>query len=417
MKFIHTADLHIDSPLRGLDLHDGAPVDRIRHATRRSFENIITLAINEQVDFMIIAGDLFDGKWQDIKTGLWTAHQFRRLARENIPVYLLRGNHDSASQVQSSITWPDNVHEFSVDQPQTFVIERFGVALHGQGFPKRDIPEDLAATYPKAIDGLFNIGVLHTSLTGDPQHDPYAPTNEDVLVARGYDYWALGHIHARRVVRQQPFIAFPGNIQGRHIREPGAKGCLLATVEAGQLAAVEFRPTDTLRWHQADIQLAESDNIDDLYDAVRNTLRQCHAGSEDRFSAVRLVVRGRCAAHRSLVSIAAREEVIGQIRNLASEITDELWTEKVLLETSAAVDLDELRRGNDLMGDLLKTIEQLATHDGHLRELAGQLDPLAQKAALELEQAGVKLDDPEQLRHWLREAESLLVSLLWEAEA
>jgi DNA repair exonuclease SbcCD nuclease subunit len=418
MKFIHAADLHVDSPLRGLEAYEGAPVDRLRNATRESFENLITLAIDEHVDFAIIAGDLFDGKWPHMSTGIWTAGQFRRLNRENIPVYLLRGNHDAASQVRQSITWPQNVEEFSVSSPTTLIHEALGVALHGQGFPTRAIPEDLAAGYPDAKDGMFNIGVLHSSLTGDPQHDTYAPTTVETLVSRGYDYWALGHVHHRRTIREMPYIAFSGNTQGRHIHEQGPKGCLLVTVENGNVENVEFHATDTVRWHRVEIRLREDNGLDELYDAVRQQLRVARRQSDGRLAAVRVEICGACAAHGALVSKSGYEDAIGEIRNLANEFEDDVWVEKILLATSAPVEIEQLRQGNDLMGDLLRTTELLAGagNEDELIELAGELDTLSEKASLELQQAGLDLNDPEQLRRWLRQAEGLLVSMISESE-
>lgn len=417
MRFLHAADLHIDSPLRGLEAYDGAPADRIRSATREAFENLISLAIGENVDFVILAGDLFDGKWPDIRTGLWTANQFRRLEREQIPVYMIRGNHDAVSEVRQRVRWPDNVHEFPVDQPQTFVIEHLGVALHGRGFATREVSEDLAAGYPDPVPDVLNIGVLHTSLTGDPDHDTYAPTTADVLVLRGYDYWALGHIHARRTIREEPRIEFPGNTQGRHVKETGAKGVLLVTLLERQIESVEFRPIDVLRWHLADVELTPESDLDDLYGRVSTALYECHEAADGRFSAIRIRLRGACACHSHLTRRAQLEETIAEIRNLAASIHSDIWIEKVVVETTPPVDLDQMRRGADLMGDLLRTIDQLANGpESELLELAESLQPLAGKAPLELEQAGICLDDPEQLRHWVRQAEGILVSRLYESD-
>jgi DNA repair exonuclease SbcCD nuclease subunit len=418
-KFIHTADLHIDSPLRGLEAYEGAPVEQFRAATRVAFENLISLAIEHQVAFVVIAGDLFDGKWQDMKTGLWTAGQFRRLERERIPVYLLRGNHDAASKVRPAVSWPDNVHEFSVRKPETFLVEAFGVALHGQGFAQQECLDDLAATYPIAVDGLFNIGVLHTSLTGSPDHDTYAPTSEAVLRSKGYDYWALGHIHQRSEppVSSHPFIGYSGNTQGRKIKELGPRGCLLNTVVDGELETTEFIETDTLRWHRATVDLAEQDDVSDLLAKVRQGIAACHASGAGRFSAIRVVVRGASAAHRELVHAVRREETLAEIRNLANEFDDEVWIEKIKLETQTPIDIDRLRAGSDLVAELLRAIEELRDDETKLIALAEELAPLSAKAAVELSECEIDLRNPGQLRDWLQQAEGLLVSQLLEAEA
>ena len=416
-RFIHAADIHIDSPLRGLEAYEGAPVDQIRGATRQAFVNLVDLAIDREVDFVILAGDLFDGPWQDVQTGLWTARQFRRLERDNIPVYLIRGNHDAASKVRQAISWPGNVHEFSVRKPQTYRIESIGAALHGQGFARPECLDDLAAHYPNAAADSFNIGVLHTSLTGTADHDTYAPTTQNVLAARGYDYWALGHIHQRSEppIGEEPHIAFSGNTQGRHINEGGAKGCLLVTVD-DEIESVEFHATDVLRWRRVDVDLEESDAIGDLLSKAKGRLAECHEAAEGRFCAVRLIVRGACAAHRQLVRRVPRDEALAEIRNLASELDEEVWVEKILLETRPEVDMEKLRAGSDLVGELLRDIDEIRGNEDELRSLAHELTPLADKAAVELTDAGIDFDDSEQLRAWLGQAEAMLVSQLAETD-
>ena len=420
-RFIHAADIHIDSPLRGLESYPGAPTERLRNATREAFENLIQLAIDESVAFVIIAGDLFDGQWKDMNTGIWTAGQFRRLERSGIPVCLIRGNHDAESKVRTGIQWPSSVYEFDVRKPETMTGERLGlkdslaVVVHGQGFARPDVQEDLAAGYPAAVPGCFNIGVLHTSLTGDPEHRRYAETTIDVLRHRGYDYWALGHIHKRSEppLSETPFVAFSGNTQGRHIRETGAKGCLLVSIEDGHLADVEFRETDTLRWHQAVVCLDQSDGLSELYDQVRDALQACLDDGDGRFAAVRVEISGACAAHRELAQPGIQQEVISQIRDIANEWDDEIWIEKVKLNTTAPIDVEQLRQGHDLLGELLRDVQDLAADDDRLAELISEsLSSLTAKAAPELQAAGVPLTDPQQLQVWLHQAEGILLARL-----
>jgi len=210
-KFVHAADIHLDSPLRGLDRYEGAPVDRVRSSTRKALEAMVDLAIEEAAAFVLLSGDVFDGDWRDYKTGLYFIDQMSKLGRAGVRVFMLRGNHDAANRSMKRLALPDNVYEFGSRRPETERLDDLGVVLHGQSFPAGAVTMDLAAGYPDAVPGMFNIGLLHTSLNGRPGHDTYAPCTTDSLTARGYDYWALGHVHEREVVRENPLIVFPGN--------------------------------------------------------------------------------------------------------------------------------------------------------------------------------------------------------------
>ena len=255
MRFIHAADLHIDSPLRGLDRYEGAPVERLRGATRAAMVGLVDLAVEEAGAFVLLAGDVYDRDWPDFRTGLFFREQMVRLERAGIPVLMVQGNHDAQGRITRSLKLPDNVTLFSSRTAQTVRLESCGVAVHGRSFPEREVSEDWVPDYPDPIPGVFNIGLLHTSLTGRPGHDPYAPTDLAALRAKGYDYWALGHVHQREVVHEQtPRVLFSGNLQGRHANETGPKGCELVTVEGGR---VESRPValDTVRWSRLTLDL------------------------------------------------------------------------------------------------------------------------------------------------------------------
>ena len=412
MRFIHAADLHIDSPLRGLRYHDGAPVERLQSATRQAFQNLIQLALERRVDFVILAGDLFDGPWPDVQTGLWTCAQLRRLLDAGIQAYFIRGNHDAESRVRGAIHWPENLHEFPTDKPHTFTLEDLGVALHGQGFSQRDVQFDLAATYPDPIPGLFNIGILHTSLTGHCDHDSYAPTSEQVLLNRQYDYWALGHIHTRMVVHERPWILFSGNTQGRHVRESGKRGCTLVTCEDGAVTSVEFVATDTVRWDCIDVQLTPEDDMDVLLEKVQREMENCLHSAEGRFRAARVVVRGPCRAHDALCGDSDRVRITDEIRHRASEWGDELWLEKIMLQTLPTVNVDQLRRNSDVVGALLTTMSEIRNDQHELEGLSRDLTTAVKKHLPELVQAGLEFEDIDQIQSWVEQAEGILVSRL-----
>ena len=221
--FLHAADIHLDSPLRGLSAYEGAPVDQFRNATREAFRNLVTRAIETRAAFIVIAGDLYDGDWPDFSTGLFLVKELERLNQAGIRAVVLFGNHDADNRITKSLPWPDNAYRFNHKKPETIVFEDLGVALHGQSFARMDVSENLAELYPAPVSGRLNIGVLHTALEGNARHATYAPCSLNQLRNHGYAYWALGHVHAHEVLSRDPWVVFPGNIQGRHIRETGAK--------------------------------------------------------------------------------------------------------------------------------------------------------------------------------------------------
>ena len=212
-RFLHAADLHLGSPLQGLAQKDEGVARRLASASRSAFEDLVTKALDENVAFTVIAGDIFDGDWKDASIGLFFNRQIARLDRRGVPTFFLRGNHDADSVVTKSLLWPDSVVEFSTRRPETHRIAKLEVALHGRGFPRRDVADNYAVDYPAPVPGWFNIGVLHTAC-GRAGHENYAPCTPADLAGRGYDYWALGHVHAFEIVSQDPWIVYPGNLQG-----------------------------------------------------------------------------------------------------------------------------------------------------------------------------------------------------------
>ncbi|MCU0723068.1 MAG: DNA repair exonuclease, partial [Planctomycetes bacterium] len=230
-KFVHAADVHLDSPLRGLERYETAPAEALRNASRRALENLVRLALDEGAAFVLLAGDLYDGDWRDYNTGLFFTRQVARLREGGVPVFLAAGNHDAHSRITKALRLPDNAHVFSSKKPETRRLEALGVAVHGQSYAAPEVKDNLAAGFPDALPGLFNVGLLHTALDGRPGHAPYAPCTVDQLRSKGYRYWALGHVHQAEEVSRSPHVVFPGCVQGRHARETGPKGCRLVAVD------------------------------------------------------------------------------------------------------------------------------------------------------------------------------------------
>jgi DNA repair exonuclease SbcCD nuclease subunit len=412
LKFLHAADIHLDSPLRGLERYEGAPVEEIRAATRRAFENLVGLAIEEEVGFVLLAGDLYDGDWKDYNTGLFFSAQMARLGEVEIPVFLIAGNHDAASQITKVLRPPANVRVFSTKRPETEILEDLGVAIHGQGFAHASVSEDLSAGYPAALPHLFNIGLLHTSLDGRPGHASYAPCTVDGLRSRGYQYWALGHVHEREVVASDPWIVFPGNLQGRHARETGAKGATLVTVDDRGAARLEHRDLDVFRWASCLVDLADAASSGEVLDRVRAGLDLALADADGRPLAVRLRLTGACPVHAEIAG--SSDHWVEELRALANGFgAGALWIERVLFATRPAATQSASSR-EDALGGLLRSVRGLETDDGELSALTEGFAELKRKLPPELFADAEAFDpiDPARLRSLLPEVKDLLIARL-----
>lgn len=417
LKFIHAADIHLDSALRGLERYEGAPVEEIRSATRRAFDNLIELAIDEEVDFVLLAGDLYDGDWRDYNTGLYFVECMTRLREAGIRAFIIAGNHDAASQITKHLRLPDNVKMFSTRIPEQFVLDDLDVAIYGQGFGTRAVMEDISQAYPQGNPQLFNIGLLHTCLDGKPGHEPYAPCTVDGLRSKGYQYWALGHVHKREVVSRDPWIVFPGNIQGRHIRETGSKGCTLVTVDNAEITEVEHRDLDVLRWSLCEVDVTDSETVDDVYDQVGRALQRVLDTCEGRPVAARLVLQGACPAHSRLH--AALEHWTQEYRALATGLGGVgIWLEKVSLKTRPSTSVDNILAHDDALSGLLRAIRDMELDETALAALANEVSALRQKLPAEMLSGEDRYDptDPQQLKDALDDIKEQLVNRLLMTE-
>lgn len=329
-RFLHTADIHLDSPLHGLARYEGVPLDEVRGATRAAFDSMIQFALDEAVDFVVIAGDLYDGDWRDMGTGLYFANTIGRLSRADIPVFILQGNHDAASVLTRALPLPpEMVKVFPSKAPKTFRLERLGVALHGQSFATQHVYEDLAAAYPPPDAGLFNIGVLHTALAGVEGHAPYAPCTVAGLQAKGYDYWALGHVHDYQLVAETPPVVFCGNLQGRNIRETGPKGAVLVEVQDRQVSNMRFVPLDVARWARVGVDCTGAETVEAVHAAAREALNAAYAGADGRPLIARVELKGETPLAGALRN---RSVLRDEVRALAAALGPDLWLEKVSVQ-------------------------------------------------------------------------------------
>ena len=409
-KFIIAADIHLDSPMQGLSRYEGAPMDVLRGATRQALANLVSLAIEEKVAFVLLSGDLYDGDWRDYHTGLFLMQQLSRLREEGVKVFIIYGNHDAESRITKSLHMPENVRVLSTKSPETVILEDFGVAIHGQGFAKRDVMENIAEQYPDARKGFFNIGMLHTALTGAEGHAPYAPCTLGTLQSKGYDVWALGHVHARKVHSEDPLILFPGNIQGRHARETGPKGCTLVSVEDGRVASFEHKDLQVVRWKVIPVDASGQSAAMDVIDAAVAAVKSESGKGSGEGLAARLLIQGACRAHRELV--AGSEKWMAEIRAAIAAATGErAWVEKVRFMTAPEADLSILRSGSDPFSDLVRYINGLSATEEIGALLSEDIRTLKEKLPPELFQGegATTPDSPETLSGLVEEVKGMLI--------
>ena len=384
MRFIHAADIHLDSPLSGLAAYPDAPAAQLRNATRDAFCELVNRAIEEKIDFMVIAGDLYDGSWRDHNTGIFFCREMGRLRRAAIPVFVLFGNHDAESEMTRKLDLPDNVRCFAANKPQTFTLDALRVALHGQSFKHKETTDNLAAAYPPPVVGYYNIGVLHTALEGHISHANYAPCSRAELHARGYQYWALGHVHEFAQWHGPSVIVFPGNLQGRHIRETGRRGAVLVEVDGIGHTTVERLVIDVLRWEALRIDAADCASLLDVARHIGRALEALLERDSHVPRAVRVTVHGRTAAHGELFGFESqlRNEVLARIAAIDNA---RLWLEKVKIETETLRDPAMPGQHFDAFSDLQEILREAGQDAEFLQQLTTDLGAFTARMPHELD--------------------------------
>jgi DNA repair exonuclease SbcCD nuclease subunit len=368
---------------------------------------------------VVIAGDLFDGPVRDASAALWVDSQFRKLASAGIAIVLIRGNHDALSSASKSVRWSSGVIELGAEKATSHIIDSCGLAIHGQSFGARAVYENIAAAYPEAMSGYFNIGMLHTSLCGNAGHDTYAPTSVDVLEGRGYDYWALGHIHLRTAqsLSQRAWIGFSGNTQGRHVRETGAKGCYLVSVTDRRISQVEFVPTDSVRWFELEVDVSGIDVLGDLSEMVCGACEGLKLEHTQRQLAVRVRFTGASKLHAHLAGTMARQHVADSLSAKMREIGS-VWLESIKVETQTQKS-SQPRGDLELpLGTMREIVADIYSEPSLQRQLLKSLDELGRKARGALSQADWPLwnetEGTTEFTRLLGQAEQLLEA--WVAE-
>ena len=403
LRFIHAADLHLDSPFRGLANTAPKLRDSLQTATLGAFERIVDHTIQSKADFLVLAGDLYDSKDRSLRALVAFRRQMEKLAERDISVYIVHGNHDPLNGWGSEFQLPPNVTTFT-GKPKTESVIRRGkeiARVTGVSYARERVTENLAATMKPESDSPYSVGLLHANVAGQTGHADYSPVTLDELLASGFDYWALGHVHSRSVLATDPVtVAYPGNPQGRNPREAGPRGCLQVDIDRNGEAHLEFVDTSVARWVHLEVPIQTHTRMDSLLEALLSEGRLAAAAFEGP-TVARYTLRGTGSLHADLQREGMTEELSEQLRSV-------LPVESVHIATGPTLDFAGLRQTETLVADFLKLADR-ALDDPELRKkLADTLEPLFRRREM-------ALPDDAKLREWIERATAMGVDLLMES--
>ncbi len=418
LSFIHAADLHLDSPFTGISGIEPELGKRLAKATFQAYEAIIELCMDEEVDFLLIAGDVYDSADKSLYAQVRFIEGLRKLETAGIQVFICHGNHDPLNDWSASLTWPGNVHIMNGDRAKVVEFKKEGVSaafIVGMSYPTQHIMKNLVKNFPRKGDNWpFTIGLLHCSVGSTSEHDPYAPCTLQDLRELNYDYWALGHIHTPSIVcKEDPVVIYPGNPQGRHPGETGARGCFVVDVSSGGDISTRFIETDSVRWHIREISIEGLEKEGELIESLQSQLDDIRENSGGRSAICRFVLKGRGPLHRTLREEGFLEDLLHLLRENEIRGRQFIWVERIENETLFPVERELLLKREDFMGDLVKIVDGLKTDEKARNEFREVLSPLFGSRNGRKHIARI---DAEEMNSLIQHAENILLDALLTEE-
>ncbi|MGO4269899.1 metallophosphoesterase, partial [Paenibacillus sp. TAF58] len=361
-----------------------------------------------------ISGDVYDVSDRSLRAQIRFQKALKQLAEQGIPTYIIHGNHDPEDGRAAKLDWPAAVHFFACDQVETMNVEKPNrgiiAQIHGISYRSSAVTDNLAVKFRAGQENVCQIGLLHTNVDGDPGHDNYAPCSKQDLLQAGMNYWALGHVHTRNVLHQQPAIVYPGNLQGRSIRETGPRGSYIVDMSEDGRAELTFHALDQVRWFQERLSVAGIQTEQELKDRLGEQLERIRAEADGRAAVVRLVLEGRSAVHGLLRKGRALQELTSELREDEDERSRFVWVESIEDRTASELDLEALQQEKSFLGDLLRYSAALQGDDEALAMFASEA--LAALQSLPQAAGDPAATETERLREWLRAAQELAADLL-----
>jgi len=381
LRFIHCADLHIDTPFKGVANVNTDLRDLLYGSTFQSYCNIVELAISEKVDCVIISGDVYDSANKSLQAQFRFRNGLRRLSENGISTFVVSGNHDPEDSWSATLEPVERVHVFRSDEVESYPVVRNGdtiAQVHGISFARRDTFENLALRFESVEASVPRIGVLHANLGTNTGHLPYAPCTVEDLSGRAFDYWALGHVHTHSIVKgAQPAIVYPGCSQSTSSRETGAKGCCLVTIELGADPDIQFIPTDIVRYASTDMDISACGTVDDVLSSIKEECEKVSSQLDQRHAIIRLTLTGRTELRAELHRGSAVEDLTEAVREHFEGRSPVIWLERLVMDTAVTYDLADLRSGNDFIADLVSIYDELQDPESeHWEDIQKRLDAL-----------------------------------------
>lgn len=413
IRFVHAADLHLDSPFLGLASAAPERVSKtLRDATFQAYDAIIDLCIAEKVDALLVAGDIYDGADRSLRAQRKFVAGLARLEEAGIRSFICHGNHDPLSGWEAGLSLPDGCHRFDADVtsvPFDPADPSRGM-VYGMSYPRQTVRENIARRFKRDQAGGIAIGLLHCNAGGNTAHEAYAPCSIDDLVGSGMDYWALGHVHTRQELRAQaPAIIYPGNPQGRHPNETGARGAYLVTIDDAARVTAEFRALDVVRWARVTVSIEGCDDVEDLMANMERAVSAALEEADGRHLVYRLSLTGSGDLHRELQRAGELDELTAQ-RNEALGWPF-AWCARIEDATRPAFDREEALEAGDFLSEVLKVVDAADRDSPEQAELADELAAFYAHVRVKdfLKDGIPRGDDIEVL---LNDAESLCAELL-----
>ncbi|TJY41365.1 DNA repair exonuclease [Cohnella pontilimi] len=361
--FVHAADLHLDSPFKGLTKVPEAVRQRLRESTFEALRRLGNVVKQEGADFVVLAGDLYDAADRSLRAQLRLQRMLADWTAEGIGVFVVHGNHDPESGRQAKLDWPAGVHVFGSAGSAAECVPAYrrsgelAAHVYGISYPTAAVTDNLAMRYRKQEGAPFHLALLHANVDGDPAHDNYAPCRLAELAAAGFDYWALGHVHDRRVLHEYPHVVYPGNIQGRSVRETGEKGVYVVRVsEAGEVR-LDFRGTSDVLWMEKGVSIEGAEREQQLKDRLLEAAEEARHSAGGRPVVIRLRLEGRGVLHDALLADSAAEQWLDELREwLGSpeERDDWVWPESLSVRTAGAANLRGLAAEEGFLGEFVR---------------------------------------------------------------